>query len=75
MNAKRRKEITTIAEQISVLKEKLELIKDEEDEIRGNMPENLQSSERYEASENASNSLESAFDLLGDALDELEEIF
>ena len=41
MNNTRRKEITSIIEQVEELKDKLENILADEDEYRDNMPENL----------------------------------
>lgn len=42
----------------------LENVLEEEDEIRDNMPENLQNSSRYEESEAASENLQTAIDAL-----------
>lgn len=43
---------------------KLQDVLDDENEARENMPENLQESEAYERSENASENLEEAISLL-----------
>lgn len=73
MNNTRRKEITSIIEQVEELKDKLENILADEDEYRDNMPENLWGSERYETSENASENLENVISSLGEAVEYLEE--
>lgn len=57
MNKKRRY-------QISCCISTLEDILAEEDESRSNMPENLENSERYQESENASENLQEALDAL-----------
>ena len=73
MNNARRKEITSIIEQVEELKDKLENILADEDEYRDNMPENLWGSEQYETSENASENLENVISSLGEAVEYLEE--
>jgi DNA repair exonuclease SbcCD ATPase subunit len=72
MNKQRRNAINEIYERIAELRDMLEQIKDEEDDYRDNMPENLQCSERYQISEDASDNLDSALDTLDDALDYIE---
>ena len=74
MNNQRRKRIEEIAEQLDALHDELYDLVHEEDEARENMPESFQGTERYEASEEASNSLEAAADLINDALEELSAI-
>ena len=73
MNNARRKEISSIIEQVEELKDKLENILADEDEYRDNMPENLWGSERYEKSEEASQNLELAISSLEEVIDYLEE--
>lgn len=51
MNAKRRKSLKEIFEQISELKNQLENLREEEEQYTENMPENLWGSERYEKSQ------------------------
>ena len=58
MNNKRREKISDLMEELSTPKDRLETIREEEDDARDNMPESLQNSERYEQSEEASESME-----------------
>ncbi len=81
MNAPRRKELQNIIEAIEEIKsqledqqEILESLKDEEMEYFENIPENLQSSERYERAETSSNALENAYDTLYDLISSLEDV-
>lgn len=73
MNNARRKRIEKINEQLSGIKQDLEEINEEEENCRDNMPENLQESEKYEASENASGCIEYAIDNISDTIDNLNE--
>lgn len=72
MNKIRRKALQEIYDKLSDLREELETIKDEEDESRENMPENLQGSERYERSETASGNIDEAMEYLSSACDSIE---
>lgn len=72
MNKIRRKALQEIYDKLSDLREELEAIKDEEDESRENMPENLQGSERYEQSETASGNIDEAMEYLSSACDSIE---
>lgn len=72
MNKIRRKALQEIYDKLSDLREELETIKDEEDESRENMPENLQCSERYEQSETASGNIDEAMEYLSSACDSIE---
>ena len=74
MNKERRKRIAEIAEQLDFIHDELYDLVSEEDEARENMPESFQGTERYEASEEASNALEAAANLINDALEELSMI-
>lgn len=71
MNNKRRKEIQEAITELEELKSIVESIRDEEQEIVDNMPENLQSSERYEIAEAAAENLDNACTSLDEALDYL----
>lgn len=78
MNNTRRNEIKKVVERIYKLQElaeeiknDLECIKDEEEDYRDNMPENLQESDRYYASEEASENLEESIDILDTIINEL----
>lgn len=72
MNKLRRKSLQEIFDKLSDLREEIESIKDEEDESRENMPENLQGSERYEQSETASYSMDEAMEYISSACDSIE---
>ena len=72
MNKVRRKELQELYDVISEAKDRLEMLHDEE-EYKDNMPENLQSSERYERAEAAADALDSAVSSLEEALDYIEE--
>lgn len=74
MNIDRRERIAEIRMKIEALQEELDDIAREEEDYRDNMPESLQSGERYERSEEASGSLESAHDSLEEAVSHLNEI-
>ena len=74
MNNQRRKRIEEIAERLDLIHDELYDLAQEEDEARENTPESLQETERYRASEDASNALETAADLINDALEELSAI-
>lgn len=65
MNAKRRKELEKVIELIEDAKNKLEALKDEEQEAFDNMPESLQYSEKGER-------MEEIISNLDDSLSDLE---
>lgn len=69
MNRVRRTELEKIAAAITDLKEQLEILQEEEEEYRDNMPENLQGSERYEKADEACDNLYDAVSNLEDAVD------
>ena len=74
MNKFRRKALQEIFDKLSDLREEIESIKEEEDESRENMPENLQGSERYEQSETASYNMGEAAEYISSACDSIESI-
>ena len=74
MNKLRRKTLQRIFDQLTDLREEIEAVKDEEDESRENMPENLQGSERYEQSETASSNMDEAMEYISSACDCLESV-
>ena len=74
MNKLRRKTLQRIFDQLSDLREEIEAVKEEEDESRENMPENLQGSERYEQSETASSNMDEAMEYITSACDSLESV-
>ena len=69
MNKMRRKALEELAEKIADLQNELEEIKQEEEDYKDNMPENLQSSERYEIADAAREAMDSAISALQDAYD------
>ena len=62
MNKVRRTQIQRVSDSISNIIAEIETIRDEEDEARESMPENLVGSERYETSEVASDTLQDTID-------------
>lgn len=73
MNKTRRNLLSQAYDNLEKLSAIIEEIKDQEEEYRDNIPENLQGSERYEKAEAACDNLESALDALGECLDYIEE--
>lgn len=74
MNARRRGQLKKLELQLIVWLGELESIKEEEEESRENMPDNLNGSERYELSEEASQDLEDAYDSIEEAINALSNI-
>lgn len=74
LNKQRKKAIARLAQQVSAIASELEALKEEEDEARENMPENLWESDRYEVSEECSQAMEDALDSLESAASSLSEI-
>ncbi len=74
MNKKRRAEVETVINEMRSISSSIESILFDEDYSRDSMPENLMGSERYERSEECSESLENAMDSLSDAIDALSEV-
>lgn len=72
MNNVRRKKLNTILEQLVEIHAALEEVKDEEQEYFENIPENFQSSERYEKAENAVAALDDALSMFDDIADNIE---
>lgn len=72
MNNTRRKELQAIIDKLEDLKGDLELLQEEEEEYRDNMPENLQGSERYEMAEEAISNIEEAVSGLEDVISYIE---
>lgn len=73
MNKPRRKELTEIYELIASAKERLEIVKDDEQEYRDNMPENLQCGEKAERADEVVYELEDAIDNLERVLDIIDD--
>lgn len=74
MNNARRKEIRSIISGIEEIKDKLDSIRDDEQEYYDNIPENLQESARAQNSEEAIDSMDNVISSLEDAVGELEEV-
>lgn len=74
MNKVRRTQIQRVSDSISNIIAEIETIREEEDEARESMPENLVGSERYETSEVASDTLQDTIDLLEESVERLSEI-
>lgn len=72
MNKARRKKLEELYDIIYEAKDRLEMLHDEEEEYRDNIPENLQGSERYERAEEAVDALDSAVSSLEEALNYIE---
>lgn len=73
MNKIRRKALAELIEQIESIKAELEELKEEEEEYRDNIPENLQGSARYFATDEACDWLDSAIEGLEGAMDCIEQ--
>lgn len=81
MNNARRKELNkaieilnTLSAQIYDAKDIVETCRDEEEEYRDNMPENLQGSVKYEMAEIACERLDEAYDYLEEVEEKIDEI-
>lgn len=74
MNRERRKKIKEIANKLRDCSASLSSVKDEEDEARENIPENLQDGEAYCTSEEYSDKIEDAISDLDAVVENLEDI-
>lgn len=74
MNKHRRKTINEIIDKIVDLRDLLDEVRNEEECYKDNIPENLQSSVRYEKAKNAVGILEDAVIYLDDTIDLLREV-
>jgi uncharacterized protein YoxC len=74
MNAKRKIKLEALMVKISDIKQAVSEILEEEEEAFGNLPENLQSSERADAMADAINSLREVENSLDEAETTMEEI-
>lgn len=73
MNKQRRKELAEVIRQIEVARALLEDIAGEEKDYKDNIPENLQTSDRYQQAENACTNMVEAGEALEDVICKLEE--
>ena len=74
MNKRRRKQISDAVGKLEICASTLESIKDDEDNSRSEIPENLQTSEHFEASEDCSDTMETAIENIREAINELQSI-
>jgi RNA polymerase-binding transcription factor DksA len=72
MNKIRRKTLQELFDIITEAKDNLEIVMDEEEEYKDNMPENLQCSERYEKAQEACDNLYEAISNIEEALECIE---
>lgn len=72
MNKERRKRINSVINKIEDIKEELSMILEEEEMYRDNMPENFQSSEKYERADQACDNLQESTDDLDSIIEMLE---
>lgn len=73
MNKERRKRVDAIIDALENLKGDIEEVLEEETEYRDNIPENMQQSERYETADQNCDCLQSAYDSMEEAIEQLEE--
>lgn len=74
MNKQRREQIEKLSEQLSAIKYKIDNVLSDEIDYHDNVPENMQSGERYEQSETAIDNLESAMSYCDDAISALDDV-
>ena len=73
MNKVRRKNLQSIVDKLEELMADVEAIQEEEEEYRDNIPENMQSGDRYEQAEAACDALSEATDSISSAIDSINE--
>ena len=73
MNKERRKSLREIQSKLDRLGQDLETLKEEEEEYRDNMPENLQESDRYQRADEVCDLLQEALDSMDTAYQQIEE--
>lgn len=73
MNKKRKEKIEKVTQVLETCIDDLSSIKVDEDDYRDSVPENLQSSQTYEDSEEWSDALEDAIDSIQSAVESLKE--
>lgn len=73
MNKARRKSLQEVIDKLEGLMGDVEILQEEEEEYRDNIPENMQGSERYEQAESACDSLSEAVDSISAAIDSINE--
>lgn len=73
MNKERRKSLREIQSKLERLGQDLEVLKEEEEEYRDNMPENLQESDRYQRADEVCDLLQEALESMDNAYQQIEE--
>ena len=73
MNKEKRNELNTARELLSKSLDIINRVKDKEQDCLDNMPENLESSERYSTMETAIESLEDAIEKIEEAQDSIDD--
>ncbi len=73
MNKERRKSLREIQSKLDRLGQDLETLKEEEEEYRDNMPENLQESDRYQRADEVCDLLQEALESMDNAYQQIEE--
>ena len=73
MNKERRKSLREIQSKLESLGQDLEALKDEEEEYRDNMPENLQESDRYQRADEVCDLLQEALESMDNSYQQIEE--
>lgn len=66
--------VDTIISSIEEARDMLENLKQEEEDYKDNMPESLQSGDKYQNAESAVDAMQEAFDILDNAANELGNI-
>ena len=74
MNNERRKALAGISKEITSIKERLEFLRDDEQNSLDNLPENLQCGAKADTMQEKIDSLDTVIDSLQDNLDEIENI-
>lgn len=74
MNDARRRQLRRAIVLINEATSIMESVCDQEEEARDNMPENLQSTDRFEAMEDAIDSLNNAAEKLEEAVESIESV-
>ena len=73
MNKARRKQLSEIAELLQELNERVELLRDEEQDAFDSLPESLQQGERGQGMELAVEKMDAAIESIGESITALEE--
>ena len=74
MNNRRRTKLRAVISELGSTREKISLLREEEDESRYNMPESLQETDRYRHSEECSYAMDDAIESINSAISEIGEV-